>query len=112
MQVDPVVPSSVLLIRLVSITSIVNILIFRSLRKGGLFLEPNRRMLRRGPEQRLEFIEFRLFWEGVVNRSDLVGRFGVSVPQASNDLTAYRQLAPENVIYDLSGKRYVPATTF
>lgn len=67
---------------------------------------------RRGPEQRLEFIEFRLFWEGGVNRSDLIEQFGVSVPQASNDLTAYRQLAPENVVYDLSGKRYVAAPSF
>jgi hypothetical protein len=75
-------------------------------------LEPDRPTLRRGPEQRLEFIEFRLYWEGAVNRSDLIARFGVSVPQASNDLTAYRQIAPENVTYDLSGKRYVPTPTF
>jgi predicted DNA-binding transcriptional regulator YafY len=75
-------------------------------------LEAERKAVRRGPEQRLEFIEFRLYWDGAVNRSDLIERFGVSVPQASNDLTAYRQLAPENVAYDLSGKRYVPATTF
>jgi hypothetical protein len=67
---------------------------------------------RRGPEQRLEFIEFRLFWEGGVNRSDLIEQFGVSVPQASNDLTGYRELAPENVTYDLNGKRYVPTPGF
>jgi hypothetical protein len=67
---------------------------------------------RRGPEQRLEFIEFRLFWEGGVNRSDLIEQFGVSVPQASNDLTAYRELAPKNVNYDLSRKQYVPAPSF
>src|SRR5262245_18436339 len=67
---------------------------------------------RRSPEQRLEFIEFRLFWEGGVSRSDLIEQFGVSVPHASNDLTAYRELAPENVTYDLSGKRYVPAPGF
>jgi WYL domain len=36
----------------------------------------------------------------------------VSVPQASNDLTAYRQTAPENVTYDLSAKRYVPTPRF
>ncbi|AOZ71231.1 hypothetical protein LPB142_17345 (plasmid) [Rhodobacter xanthinilyticus] len=35
--------------------------------------------LRWGVEQRLEFIEFRLFWEGHVNRSDLMDQFGVSV---------------------------------
>ena len=38
--------------------------------------------------QRLEFIDFRLFWEGHVNRGDLVSFFGVSVPQASSDLGA------------------------
>src|SRR4051812_492407 len=76
-----------------------------------VFLDSNRQ-LRRGPEQRLEFIEYRLFWEGAVNRSDLMDRFGVSVPQASNDLTMYRQLAPQNVTYDLSGKRYVPTAAF
>lgn len=75
-------------------------------------METDQKALRRGPEQRLEFIEFRLFWGGAVNRSDLIQQFGVSVPQASNDLTAYRQVAPENVSYDLSGKRYVPSATF
>jgi hypothetical protein len=75
-------------------------------------LKADSQTLRRGPEQRLEYIEFRLFWDGAVNRSDLIERFGVSVPQASNDLTAYRQLAPENVTYDLSAKRYVPTATF
>ena len=35
-------------------------------------------------ERRLEFIEYRLFWEGGSNRSDLVDEVGVSVPQASS----------------------------
>ncbi|MES2390903.1 MAG: hypothetical protein V4555_04635, partial [Acidobacteriota bacterium] len=38
-----------------------------------------------GQERRLEFIEFRLQWEGRVNRSDLVNYFSISVPQASLD---------------------------
>ncbi|MFM2277896.1 MAG: hypothetical protein RLZZ444_127 [Pseudomonadota bacterium] len=33
-------------------------------------------------ERRLEFIEYRLFWEGGSNRSDLIDEVGVSVPQA------------------------------
>lgn len=65
-----------------------------------------------GAEQRLEFIEFRAFWEGGVNRSDLIDRFGVSTPQASTDLTQYRELAPGNLIYDSSAKRYVAAENF
>lgn len=68
--------------------------------------------IRWGAEQRLEFIEFRAFWEGGVNRSDITDRFGVSVPQASNDLTQYRELAPDNLTYDASAKRYRAAEEF
>jgi hypothetical protein len=65
-----------------------------------------------GADQRLEFIEFRAFWEGGVNRSDITERFAVSVTQASNDLTQYRELAPENLAYDSSAKRYVASPEF
>jgi hypothetical protein len=65
-----------------------------------------------GVEQRLEFIEFRLFWEGGVNRSDIINVFGVSVPQASKDLSLYQERAPGNVDYDKSAKRYVAAKGF
>jgi hypothetical protein len=68
--------------------------------------------IRWGVEQRLEFIEFRLFWEGGVNRSDIIDVFGVSVPQASKDLSLYQERAPGNVTYDKSGKRYVAAASF
>ncbi len=68
--------------------------------------------LRWNAEQRLEFIEFRLFWEGRVNRSDITEMFGVSVPQASNDLAQYRELAPANIHYDASEKRYLPTPDF
>lgn len=68
--------------------------------------------LRWGVERRLEFIEFRLLWEGGINRSDIIDCFGVSVPQASKDLTLYQGLAPENMIYDRSEKRYFAAKTF
>jgi hypothetical protein len=49
-------------------------------------MDNDRSELRWGVEQRLEFIEFRLFWEGHVNRRDLMDQFGVSVNQASTDL--------------------------
>lgn len=68
--------------------------------------------IRWGVEQRLEFIEFHLLWEGGVNRSDIIDTFGVSVPQASKDLTLYQERAPGNVTYDKSAKRYVAADTF
>lgn len=68
--------------------------------------------LKWGVERRLEFIEFRLFWEGGVNRSDIIEMFDVSVPQASKDLTLYQERAPQNAIYDKSAKRYVVSAQF
>ncbi len=65
-----------------------------------------------GVERRLEFIEFRLFWEGGINRADITKQFGVSVPQASKDLTQYQDLAPGNMLYDKSEKRYHAGNQF
>lgn len=67
----------------------------------------DRSELRWGVEQRLEFIEFRLFWEGHVNRSDVMAQFGLSVNQASSDLNRYIGLAPHNMDYDRSLRTYV-----
>jgi hypothetical protein len=72
----------------------------------------NRNDLRWGVEQRLEFIEFRLFWEGHVNRGDLMDTFGISVQQASTDMNRYLGLAPDNMVYDKSAKTYVRGSNF
>lgn len=56
---------------------------------------------------RFEFIEWRLFWEGHLNRSDLEDRFGISTPQASVDLRNYREVAGENITYNATEKRFV-----
>jgi len=68
--------------------------------------------LRWSVEQKLQFIEFRLFWEGHVNRGDLMDTFGVSLNQASGDLNRYIALAPDNMVYDKSGKSYVRSPAF
>jgi predicted DNA-binding transcriptional regulator YafY len=68
--------------------------------------------MRWGVEKRLEFIEFRLFWEGGINRADIMERFGVSVPQASKDLSLYEEKAPGNLVYDKRQKRYLAAPGF
>ena len=68
--------------------------------------------MRWGIEQRLEFIEFRLFWEGTINRSDIIDYFSVSVPQTSKDLALYQERAPGNMEYDKRAKRYVAADRF
>ena len=59
-----------------------------------------------GPERRLEFIDFRLLWDGTINRGELVDFFGISIQQASADLARYAQLAPDNLSYDKSAKTY------
>jgi len=75
-------------------------------------MDNDRSELRWGVEQRLEFIEFRLFWEGHVNRSDLMDQFGVSVNQASTDLNRYIGFAPDNMVYDKSARTYVRGSEF
>lgn len=72
----------------------------------------NKSELRWGVERRLEFIEFRLYWEGHVNRGDLMEVFCVSVNQASTDLNRYLELAPGNMLYDKSERTYVRADHF
>lgn len=42
--------------------------------------------------RRIEFIDFRLSVDGKINRADLVDFFGISIPQASLDLSYYRDL--------------------
>lgn len=82
--------------------------------KGAAVLEPHGR--RQGnpwvQERRLEFIDYRLQWDGKLNRSDLVEQFGISVPQASADISSYASLAPENLTYDRSERVYVAAPSF
>lgn len=75
-------------------------------------MDKDRSELRWGVEQRLEFVDFRLFWEGHVNRSDLMGQFGISVNQASADLNRYIGYAPDNMIYDKSARTYVRGSEF
>lgn len=73
--------------------------------------DPVQRM-RWSVENRLEFIEFRLFWDGWLNRSHLVDQFEVSVPQASADLSRYQEMAPGNLEYDPKAKRYRATESF
>lgn len=56
--------------------------------------------------ERLLFLERLAYWRGWVRRSDLVERFGVSVPQASADIAAYNRANPDALRYDSSAKRY------
>ena len=59
-----------------------------------------------GQERRLEFIDYRLRWDGQINRSSITDFFGISVPQASLDLNEYAKLAPDNLQYDMRARVY------
>lgn len=65
-----------------------------------------------GQDRRLEFIEYRLRWGGRLNRSDLTAFFGISIPQASLDLTEYARRAPANLEYDKSTRTYLAGAGF
>lgn len=63
-------------------------------------------------DRRLKLIDFRLRWEGRVNRGDLIEYFGISAPQASADLSKYTDAAPFNLTYDMKLKSYVRTDSF
>lgn len=64
-------------------------------------------------EVRQRFLDGLLFWEGRVNRRDLIDTFRVSQPQAALDLKAYlAALPPRQVIYDTRQRRYEASATF
>ncbi len=63
-------------------------------------------------DRRLKFIDFRLRWEGRINRTDLTDFFNISIPQASADLSRYTEAAPFNMVYDVKLKAYVKAVNF
>ncbi|MBS4068041.1 MAG: WYL domain-containing protein [Sulfurimonas sp.] len=63
-------------------------------------------------QQRIEFIETRLFWEGKITRKDLIDFFGISEPQATKDIREYIIIAENNVLYDHSIKQYVTTPNF
>lgn len=65
-----------------------------------------------GQERRLAFIDLRLQYDGRVNRKDLQGFFGISIPQASADLDLYKQKAGSNLTYDGSARAYIAEPDF
>lgn len=65
-----------------------------------------------GQERRLAFIDLRLQYDGKVNRKDLQGFFGISIPQASADLDLYKRKAGGNLAYDGSTRAYVAGPDF
>lgn len=76
----------------------------------------SRRTIKRGAnwsvERRYEFMEFRLFWQGHINRSDLMEAFGISVQQASKDFANYIEGRKSNLTYDKRLRTYLRGKNF
>ncbi len=63
-------------------------------------------------QERLFHIDFRLYFLGAVNRTDLVARFGIKEAAATRDITLYKELAPKNLEYDTKAKTYIQREGF
>lgn len=63
-------------------------------------------------ERRYEFMEFRLYWQGHINRSDLMEAFGISVQQASKDFGNYIEGRKSNLTYDKRLRTYLRGKNF
>ena len=63
-------------------------------------------------ERRLQFIDFRLQWDGRINRRDVMDFFKISVPQASADIARYAEIAPGNLEYDTRSRTYVATPAY
>lgn len=63
-------------------------------------------------EQRLRFLEFLVVHYDSVGRDQLVDYFGISPPQATRDFRAYKDLAPNNLLFDEVAKRYKKSHQF
>jgi predicted DNA-binding transcriptional regulator YafY len=63
-------------------------------------------------ERRYEFMEFRVYWQGNINRSDLMEAFGISVQQASKDFANYIEGRKSNLTYDKSLRTYLRGKNF
>jgi hypothetical protein len=63
-------------------------------------------------KQRLAYIDFKLYFTGIVTRSEIVSHFELGLAAATRDLKFYKENAPENMVYDNVEKKYFLTTQF
>jgi hypothetical protein len=63
-------------------------------------------------KQRLAYIDFCLLFKGSIYRQDLIKRFEVGLSAGSRDFNLYKELAPQNLEYDVKQKRYFQTSEF
>lgn len=62
--------------------------------------------------QRLAYIDFCLLFRGHLTRYDLLNKFEVGLSAGSRDFTLYKELAPQNLVYDATRKAYLQSGKF
>ncbi|MDB2374145.1 WYL domain-containing protein [Psychrosphaera haliotis] len=63
-------------------------------------------------KQRLAYIDFKLYFTGMVTRSEIVKHFELGLAAATRDLKIYKEKAPDNVAYDNVEKKYFITNQF
>ncbi len=63
-------------------------------------------------KQRLAYIDFKLYFTGMVTRSEIVSHFELGLAAATRDLKIYKERAPENMVYNNVEKKYFITTQF
>lgn len=56
--------------------------------------------------ERLNYLDFRVYFTGQIGRHELIKRFGISEAAATRDLATYREQAPRNLEFDSAAKLY------
>ena len=62
--------------------------------------------------ERLAFLEMRTYFIGELRRADIETRFGIKPAASSRDISAYRDIAPDNLDYDSVARCYRPSNSF
>ena len=69
-------------------------------------------LLSQAQRERLAFLEMRAYFTGELRRADIEARFGIKPAASSRDLSAYRDLEPGNLDYDVAARCYRPTKSF
>lgn len=68
--------------------------------------------LPRVQQERLAFLDFRLYFLGELRRTDVTERFGTAPAGATRDIAQYKEIAPGNLALDPATKVYRPTSSF
>ncbi len=68
--------------------------------------------LSQAQRERLFYIEVKAFFCGDLTRADIERRFGVRPAASARDISSYKSLAPNNLIYNAALRNYEPTDRF